>query len=44
MKTLKQHLFKLLVGAVIGLVLGVLVSWILMGEGVIVYTILGACV
>jgi uncharacterized protein YcfJ len=44
MKTLKRHLFKLLVGAVIGAVLGALVGWLLMGEGVVVYAILGACV
>ncbi len=44
MKTLKRHLFKLLVGAVVGAAFGALVGWLLMGEGMVVYAILGACV
>ncbi len=44
MKTLKRHLFKLLVGAIVGAAFGALVGWLLMGEGVVVYAILGACV
>ena len=44
MKTLKWHLSKLLLGVAIGAMLGALVGWLLMGEGVVVYAILGACV
>ncbi|HEV2742049.1 MAG TPA: hypothetical protein VGV91_02730 [Rubrobacter sp.] len=44
MKILKRHLSKLLLGATIGAVLGALTGWLLMGEGVVVYAILGACV
>ena len=44
MKTLKRHLFKLLMGAVVGAAVGALVGWLLMGEGVVVYAVLGACV
>ncbi len=44
MKTLKRHLFKLLVGAVVGAAFGAMVGWLLMEEGMVVYAILGACV